>query len=361
MTQSPVLPGHMLCLDDYAQGAKSRVEAGVWAWLEGGSGDLSARKREAEALAAHAIVPRVLADAAGGSTRLRLLGHDLAHPVILAPVGYHALVHPQGELATAAGALDTVLTVSTMASRPVEDIAHVAEGPVWFQLYTQPSRGDTLALIRRAEAAGCGALMVTLDTPVQPAGLSAMRAGFAMPQGVRAVHLDGITAPAPVAGHWYNPVLNPLTAAAPTWDDARWLREVTDLPLIAKGVAHPDDARRLIDLGWDAVALSTHGGRALAAVAAPLRLLPAMRAALGPDVPILLDGAIRTGADVFCALALGANAVMIGRPQLHALAVGGSLGVAHMLKLLREELELTMVLAGCPTIASITPAALMPV
>lgn len=354
------LPPHLLTLADYAEEARQRLEPATWAWLEGGSGEGLARRREARAFARHAIRNRVLVDCATGSTRTRLLGQDLAHPILLAPLGYHRLIHPEGEAATAAGALDTVMAVSTMASVAIEAVAREAAGPLWFQLYVQPDRADTLALLRRAEAAGCTAIVVTLDTPVQPAGLAALRAGFAMPAGVEVVHLADMAEAPSRPGPWSNPALNALTAVAPRLEDALWLREQTRLPLVAKGVSHGDDARRLIEAGWDGIALSSHGGRALEEAPAPLSLLPSLRAELGPQVPILIDGSIRTGADVFKALALGADAVMLGRPQLHALAVAGSLGVAHMLKLLREELELAMVLAGCPSLADITPAALCP-
>lgn len=355
------LPPHLYSLADYAREAQARLDPAVWAWLEGASGDGAARRREESSFAAHAIINRPLADLRGGHTRLKLLGLGLAHPVLLSPLGYHALAHPEGELATARGCLETVLTVSTMASQPIEAIAPVAAGPVWFQLYVQPRREDTLALIRRAEAAGVRAMVVTLDTPAQPASPQALRAGFAMPRGISAVHLDGF-APAPDhAGHWYSPALSRLAAAAPGWEDMAWLREATSLPLLAKGIARPDDGARLIALGWDGLVLSTHGGRALDQVPPPLALLPAMRAALGAERAILLDGSVRSGADVFKALALGADAVMVGRPQLHALAVGGSLGVAHMIKLLREELELAMVLAGCATLEAIGPEVFMKV
>lgn len=349
------IPGHVLTLADYAAEAAQRIEPATWAWLEGSSGAGAARALELDAFSALAIRNRVLVDCSGGSTGTRLLGQDLAHPVILAPLGYQRLIHPEGEMATARGALDTVMAVSTMSSVAVEDVAAEAANALWFQLYFQPERADTLALVRRAEAAGCKALLVTLDTPVQPASLAAIRAGFEIPPEINAVHLQGMAQARAAEGGWSNPVLNALAAAAPSMRDAEWLRSVTELPLIAKGLSHPDDARALVALGWDGVALSTHGGRALDDAPPPLALVSAMREALGPDVVILLDGSVRTGADVFKSLALGANAVMIGRPQLHALAVAGSLGVAHMLKLLREELELTMVMAGCPTIASITP------
>jgi len=352
------LPPHLYALADYAREAQARLDPVVWAWAEGASGAGLARRREEASFAAHAILNRPLADLRGGHTRRHLLGLELAHPVMLAPVGYHRLVHPDGELATAQGCLETVMCVSTMASQPIESIAQVAAGPLWFQLYVQPRREDTLALIRRAEAAGARAIAVTLDTTAQPASPQALRAGFAIPPGIAAVHLADC-APAPDApGHWYNPALSRLTAAAPGWDDMAWLRDQTGLPLLAKGLSRPDDAARLMALGWDGLVLSTHGGRALEEAPPPLSRVALMREVLGPDRALLLDGSVRCGADVFKALALGADAVMVARPQLHALAVGGALGVAHMLKIMREELELAMVLAGCATLDAIGPDAL---
>jgi len=362
MLPSPAssIPGTMLCLADYQREAAQRVDPAIWAWLEGASGSGMARQREQASFARHAILPRALAPVAHGSTRLRLLSQDLAHPVLLGPVGYHRLVHPQGELATAAGALETVLCLSTMSSVAVEQVAPQAQGPLWFQLYWQPRREDTLTLVRRAEAAGARALVLTLDTLAQPASHGAIRSGFALPPHISAVHLQGMATAAPIAGQWYHPALAGLAAAAPVLEDLHWLRSQTDLPLIAKGVCHPQDAQAILQAGFAGIVISTHGGRALDEAPAPLALLPAMRAALGDNAVILLDGNIRSGGDVFKALALGADAVLLGRPQLHALAVAGSLGVAHMLKLLREELELTMALAGCASLANITPACLIP-
>jgi len=352
------IPGHLLTLADYAFEAKNFIDPPVHAWLESGAGDEQAVKAGAAAFKSLSIYNRVLADVSRGSTRLSLFGQPLDHPIMLAPLGYHRLVHPDGECATAAGALDTVYAVSSMASRSLEDIAAAASGPQWFQLYFQATREATLALLRRAEASGCKAVIVTLDAAVKPVGLWPLRAGFRMPHDVSAVNLSDPPRSDEAEGGWTAPGLNALSALAPTPDDLAWLRDQTSLPMIAKGITHQDDATALIKLGYDGIAVSAHGGRVLSAAPAPINVLPAIRQAVGPNIPLLVDGGIRTGVDVFKALALGANAVMIGRPQLHALSVAGSLGIAHMLKLLREELEVTMALAGCPTTASITPAAL---
>ncbi|MEX6723123.1 alpha-hydroxy acid oxidase [Parapedomonas caeni] len=353
------LPADLLTLEDYARLAQSYVDPPVWAWLQGGSGSLQALEANRNALQRLAVYNRLLVECRHGTTAIRLLGQDVAHPVLLAPIGFQRLVHPEGEVACARGALDTALVVSTLASCPLEDIAGAAAGPLWFQLYFQPERHQTLALVRRAEAAGYQALVVTLDTPVKPQGVAAQKAGFALPESVSSVNVADFAPTSPVRLTRADSfIFQGVMAYAPQLGDIDWLRGQTRLPILAKGVSHPDDARMLIGAGLDGIIVSNHGGRSLEAAPAAIDALPAVREALGRDATILMDGGIRTGSDVLKAIALGANAVMIGRPQLHALAVAGSLGVAHMLKLLREELEIAMALSGCPTIKAITPACL---
>lgn len=354
------IPRDLLTLSDYAALARDYIDPPVWEWLEGGSGSLDALDANRAAFRRHAIYNRLLVDCRHGSTRTRLLGLELAHPIALAPIGFQAAVHAEGEIATAAGAIDTLMVVSTLTSQPIREIARAAAGPLWFQVYFQPERAQTLKLVRVAEAAGVRGIVVTIDTPVKPQGLSAQKAGFSMPAGVRAVHAQGFEPSSPIRlADNDSLVFQGIMSLAPRFDDLKWLREQTRLPLLAKGVGHPDDAKMLLAAGCDGLVVSNHGGRALEAAPATLDVLHAIRAAAGKDVPILFDGGVRSGADVFKALALGADAVMVGRPQMHALAVAGSLGVAHMLKLLREDLEVVMALAGCPTLADIGSSALL--
>ena len=355
------IPADMLSLADYAGAAGERLSPAVRAWLENGSGGEQALRANATAFDAYHIANRLLVDCRHGSTATMVLGHRLAHPVLLAPIGFQQLVHPQGEVAMAAGALDTVMIASSMASTPLEEIGAAAAGPFWFQLYLQPERRQTSALLRRAEAAGATAIMVTLDVPVKPLSLAAQKAGFRLPEAVEAVNLRGFLPDAPVTvPPGESMILRGMMRYAPLPDDLRWLRQQTSLPIIAKGVTHRDDATQLLALGMDALAVSNHGGRALECAPPALHMLPGIRAAVGPDVPLLLDGGIRCGADVLKALALGANAVMIGRPAMHGLAVAGSLGVAHLLQLLRDDLALVMALAGAPAIGDIGPHMLLP-
>ena len=258
-----------------------------------------------------------------------------------------------------AAALDCPVIASTQSSCTLEQLAQSAGPQRWFQMYLQPQRADTLDLLRRAEAAGYGAIVLTLDAPIQVASLRTLAAQFQFPAHCVPVNLAGYAPPQePAVGAGASRILQGVMAAAPNWDELRWLLSQTRLPVWAKGVMHADDALALRAAGVAGLIVSNHGGRSLDGAPATLDVLPAIRAALGTDMPIVFDGGVRSGSDVFKALALGANAVAIGRLQLYALAVAGALGVAHMLKLLREELEICMALAGCASIDHIRATAL---
>ena len=343
------------CAADYESLARERLPVPLLAHLAGGSGEGAPVAENRAAYARHAIVPRLLVDVSRGSTRIRLAGREYAHPFLLAPLAHQRLVHPRGELATARGAAaaDACMVLSTLSSFRLEEVATVADGAKWFQLYFQSRREDTLVLVERARNAGYEALVVTLDAPVQPPNLAALRAGFRLPADVVADHLP---APALASGHEGSRVFQGLMARAPAWADLEWLVSNAGLPVWVKGVLDGDDARRLVDAGADGLVVSNHGGRALDGAPASLDALPAVRAAVGDDVPLLIDGGIRSGADAYKALALGADAVLVGRLQAYALAVGGALGVAHLLRTLREELEVCMALTGCATPAEVRRA-----
>ena len=263
------------------------------------------------------------------------------------------------ESARAAHATDSCMVSSTLSSCRLEDIARVAGPQRWFQLYFQPRRDDTRELLARAEAAGYGAIVVTLDAAIQAASLRALRAGFRMPADCVAANLRDHPAAGKVAlDAGQSRIFQGVMADAPTWRDLEWLLAETTLPVWVKGVLHPHDARALHQLGVAGLVVSNHGGRGLDGAPASLDALPAIRAAVGAGFPLLLDGGIRSGSDVFKALALGADAVLVGRLQMYALSVAGALGVAHMITLLREELEVCMALAGCATVADIERGAL---
>ncbi|MCC7009779.1 MAG: alpha-hydroxy-acid oxidizing protein [Acidobacteria bacterium] len=357
----PSIPPDIKCAQDYERLAPRFLRTPFFEYIAGGSAEgvtTAANRRE---LGAWTVCPRVLAEVAHGHTRLMLGGDEHLHPILLAPVAHQKLAHPQGELesARAAAATRTCMVVSTLSNYTLEDIAGAGGTGHWFQLYAQPDRAATADLIRRAQAAGYRAIVLTVDAPVQVPSLDAQRAGFQMPAACTTPNLAGYgPVPAHDLARGESRVLHGYMRRAATWRDLEWLRAETPLPLWVKGVLHVDDARALRDAGIAGIVVSNHGGRGLDGAPASLAMLPEVRAAVGDDYPVLFDSGIRSGMDVFKALALGADAVLIGRLQVYALAVAGALGVAHVVTFLREELEICMALSGCATLADIRRATL---
>lgn len=351
------IPPDIVALADYERHAREKTPAPLWAYLNGAAADGITHRRNREAFDAIRLHGRLFADLRGASTATRLLGEQLDCPVLIAPTAYHRLVDPHGEIATVrgAGAVGGWGVVSTLASLPLEEIAAAAVRPLWFQLYLHHEPAVTLDLVRRAERAGYRALVVTGDATVAGLRNEAQRAGFQLPPGIAAVNLPEGTVRAMKAPPGESPVFRSLLDRAPTWETLARLCAATSLPVMVKGVMHPDDAAQAIEAGASGVIVSNHGGRTLDGQPATIEALPAITRRLGGSVPVLLDGGVRRGTDVLKALALGADAVLIGRPVLHALAVAGAPGVAHALTLLRTELEVAMTLTGCATIAGIGP------
>lgn len=353
------LPEGVVTLADHERHARSLLDDATWAYLFGGAGDELTLGRNLEAWRALALLPRVLQPLAGGHTRVELFGRVLAHPMLVAPMAYQRLAHPDGEQATAlaAAALGAGLVFSTQASVRLEDVASLflpeaGRGPLWFQLYLQADRGFTRELVQRAEAAGYEALVLTVDAPVQGARDRERRTGFRLPADVSAVNLAGLRhPPARALQNGQSPLFDDLLQHAPTWDDIAWLRSLTRLPVLLKGILHPDDARQAVACGAAGVIVSNHGGRTLDTAVTTASALPRVAQALQGDVPVLVDGGIRRGTDVLKAIGLGASAVLVGRPVLHGLANAGATGVAHVLRLLRDELEIAMALTGCRSLS----------
>lgn len=359
MVKAPlqVIPADVVSAVDYEQRAIGHMDAAAWAYLQGGAADERTIQANLNAWATCNLQPRVLADMRGGHTRCTLFGETLAHPIILAPVASQRLFHSEGELATtlAASVMQGVAVVSTQASHRLEDIAHhnqsLGQGLLWFQLYWQGSRDATLALLKRAETADYRALVLTVDAPVSGARNREQRAGFNLPANM--ANLNVPPTPLPLVPEDGSVVFDSLMTVAPTWDDVAWLVKQTSLPIVFKGILHPADAIRAIDVGASGIVVSNHGGRVLDSVTATFHALPEVAKAVNGAVPVLVDGGIRRGTDIIKARALGATAVMIGRPYIHALSVAGALGVAHLIRLLREELEIAMALTGCKTLEDI--------
>jgi 4-hydroxymandelate oxidase len=355
------IPPGVVSLADHEAHAARVLDPRAWAYFAGGAGDELSLADNRAAWDGLRLLPRVLRPLAGGHTRLQLLGRSLAHPILLAPIAYQRMAHPEGELATAhaAAAQEAGMVVSTQASQPLEAVAQAmngdpARGPLWFQLYLQHDPGFNRELIARVEEAGYEALVLTVDAPCNGARDRERRAGFRLPAGVAAVNLAGL-APPPARprepGH--SALFDGLLHQAPTWAEVEWLQAQTRLPVILKGVLHPDDARLAARLQVAGLVVSNHGGRTLDTVVTTAAALPAVVEAVAGALPVLVDGGIRRGTDVLKALALGASAVLVGRPYVFGLANGGALGVAHVIRLLRDELEIAMALCGCATLAEI--------
>jgi len=345
-----------VCAGDYERLAEGCLSAQAWAYFSGGSADEVTLRWNRAGFERLALLPRVLAGGPGGHTRLDLLGKTHAHPIFVAPVAYQKLAHADGEVATAAAAdaQDACMVLSTQASVTLEDAARAGATCRWFQLYLQPEREATLGLVRRAEAAGYEALVVTVDAPINGVRNREHRAMFALPPGITAVNLADAPVPPPLAAG-ASVVFDRFIAVAPRWDDVAWLASQTRLPMVVKGILTADDAVRSIDAGAAGIVVSNHGGRTLDTLPATIDVLPGVAAGVAGRVPVLLDGGIRRGTDVLKALALGASAVLVGRPVVYGLAVNGAYGVAHVLRLLRDELEVAMALSGCRTLADIGP------
>ena len=353
------IPDTLLSLTDYERVAEDFIPPDVYTYICAGVADEITLTNNAQAFAQYSIVPRLLTSFSQANSHCQLFGQPLPQPIMLAPVAHHALVHPQAEIATAEGAdaVDTPMVASTLSSRSLEDIAAATRGPKWFQLYFQRRREDTAELLERAERAGFKAIVVTADAPISGLRTRIQRSGFQGPSALDTENLKNME-PAPVreleVGQ--SVILNGMMSEAPTWDELAWLRTKTQLPLLLKGVLHPEDAAHAQAIGLDGVIVSNHGGRTLDGIPASIDVLPAIRERVGGVFPLLLDSGIRRGTDVFVALARGANAVLVGRPQLYALSIAGALGVAHMLKLLQDELHVAMALAGCATLDDVRHA-----
>ncbi|HTU99606.1 MAG TPA: alpha-hydroxy acid oxidase [Luteitalea sp.] len=344
------------CLDDYEALARQALDPRVWAYLAGGGADEFTLRWNREAFASVMLQSRVLADMAGAHTRLTLFEQPFDYPILLAPVAHQTLFHQDGELATARGAsaMRAGQIVSMQASTSFEAIAQQSTVPPWCQVY--PLRDDTLMaeLVARVERAGYRAIVVTADAPVNGLRNREQRTGFTWPDSVRAVNLPGGALPQPdLPAPPASPLFSGFLHEAPTWPALRRLLRVTRLPVLLKGVLSVEDAQRAVSEGVAGLIVSNHGGRVLDTVPATLDALPPIVEAVGDRTPVLLDGGIRRGTDVFKALALGARAVLVGRPYIHGLAVAGPAGVAHVLALLRAELEVAMTLTGCSSLTRI--------
>jgi len=351
----------LVSVSDFEAAAETKMSSIAREYLQSGAADEITLRRNRSIYDSLLLKPRVLRGAEHLDTSITLFGAKLPHPLLLSPTAYQKLFHKDGEIAAAAGAAQTqtIYTASSFSTVSIEKIAASSSHPVWFQLYTPPDRAISSDLIQRAEKSGCKAIVLTVDTPVLGTRNREMRSNFRLPRGMIRENLrkygTGLTRDA-----HFTPTGVATTAldASLTWDHVDWVRSRTKLPLLLKGILAAEDAALALEHGADGIVVSNHGARNLDTTLSTLEALPGVVDAVAGKVPVLVDGGIRRGTDIFKALALGATAAAIGRPYVYGLTVAGSAGVARVVEILLSELRAAMALCGRPTIASIDKSVL---
>lgn len=332
------------CVADYERLAEERIPPDVWCYFAGGAEDEVTLRANRAAFSRWLFRPRVLVDVAAVTTETTVLGHTLSMPVLVAPTALHSLLTPEGECATAraAAAAGTLMCVSTITTRSHPEIRDAAPGaPRWQQVYILEDRRQTEAHLGEAADCGYSAVVLTVDTPLWGRRERDLRLGFRIPPEVPLPYVSSDPANR-AKGIAYVPV-----SPSATWSDVEWLAGRTQLPVVVKGVLTAEDALLAVEHGAAAVVVSNHGGRQLDGVPASLDALPEVAEAVEGRVPVLMDGGVRRGVDVLKALALGADAVLVGRPLLYGLAADGEEGARRVLELLREETRRALALLGC--------------
>jgi isopentenyl diphosphate isomerase/L-lactate dehydrogenase-like FMN-dependent dehydrogenase len=378
--ESAVASPHVVCIADFRPLARRRLPRPVFDYLDGGADGEVTLRENCRVYDDVTFRPRNAVALSDCDLRTRVLGLDISLPAMLAPVGYSRLMHPDGEAgaARAAGLAGTGYILSTISGHRVEDVKAASSGPVCFQLYLIGGRAASEAIIERARVAGCAALVVTIDTPVAGLrerdyrnGMKELMSGsllqkipflpqmIARPGWIVSFLRDGGLSKLPnvvVPGQGPMELVDvtaALASAAVTWNDLKWIRSHWPGPLVIKGVLTGDDARRAVDEGAAAVVVSNHGGRQLDGVYPSLRALPEVVAAVKGQAEVLMDGGIRRGSDIVKAVCLGARAVLCGRAYAYGLAAAGQAGVTRALQILRADVERTLRLLGCPSIAAL--------
>jgi lactate 2-monooxygenase len=348
-----------ISIEDWEQQARAVLPDGPFDFICGGSGAEETLAANRSAFQRWAIVPRVLRDVSERTLNITLFNHQLKTPILLAPVGMQGIAHPDGELATAraAAAAGVPLVVSTVSTYSLEQIAEtMGDAPRWFQLYWSNDREVSASMVRRAEAAGYSAIVLTVDRIMLGLkrqdfrnGYSPFNEGKGLANYIndpvfcsRLTEVNNETA--------VQEILRIIDHPALSWEDIRFLRKQTNLPILVKGILHPEDAKLAVEHGADGIIVSNHGGRQLDGAISSLDALPPIAEAVGGRIPLLLDSGIRTGADIVKALALGANAVLIGRPFVYGLAVAGEKGVARVIDTLISELDVSLALSGSKSV-----------
>jgi len=346
-------------LMDYEADARDKLPRAVLDYYAGGANDEITLRENRAAFDRLTLHYRVLRGVDRRDMSVTVLGHELRAPLLVPPLAFQCMAHPEGELAAAraAAAAGSIFVLSTLSTTSVERVVEAAGGAVWFQLYVYKDRAVTEALVHRIEAAGCSALVLTATAPVLGRRERDVRNSFALPPGLSAVNLtsDLQGVPEMLGESGLAAYFASLIDPGLTWRDVEWLRSLTKLPILIKGIVRPDDAVLAVEAGAAGIIVSNHGGRQLDTAPATISVLAPIVRAVEGRAEVLVDGGIRRGTDVLKALALGARAVLVGRPVLWGLATGGERGVAAVLEILRRELDVTMALCGCRSLAEITP------
>jgi len=339
-------------LAEFEEAAAGAMAPMALAYASGGAADELTLRANCEEWKHIRLNPTALVDVSEIDLKTEIFGQNFDLPILLAPTAFHRLFHPEAELATVAGANQAraTMVLSSYSTEPMEAITAAAQHPVWFQLYTQTDRGLTQEMVERAQAAGCKALCITVDTPVLGARHRESRSQFTLPAGFTLPNLNlGAISHRPMRGAIYSELLN----ATLTWKDIDCLRSLAKVPVLLKGVMNPDDALRAAEAGVAGVIVSNHGARNLDTLPSTAEALPRIAEKVQGKIPLLVDGGIRRGTDVLKALAMGAQAVLIGRPYVYGLAVAGAAGVARVMDILRTELQMAMALTGRRSIKEI--------
>ena len=348
----------MVSLDDFEPLAQRLIAKPAYDYFAGGVEDEVTLGENRTAFQRIRLRPRVMVDVGQRDLTTTVLGHRVSMPLLLSPTGHQKMAHPDAELATAraAHAAGTIATFGCAAHYGIEEITAVSPGPIWFQLYAYDSRPVTERIIRRAEDAGCQALVITVDGSYASRRWRNLRNQFALPPGVEVRNLVGVGMRDDLLRDdlsGYPAFLSSLRTLNLTWADLAWIRALTSLPILLKGILTVDDALLAVEHGVDGIIVSNHGARQIDTTCATIEVLPAIAEAVGGRIEVLVDGGIRRGTDVLKALALGAKAAMIGRPYVWGLAVGGEAGVRQVLELLRTEIDNALAQLGRPSVASI--------
>ena len=341
-------------LFEYEALAPQKLPKMAYDYYASGAEDEITLAENRQAFRRYRLRPKMLVDVSHRDLTTSILGQTLSMPILIAPMAFQCLAHPDGEIAAARAAseLDTLMILSTMSTKSLEEVAQV-NSKRWFQLYIHRDRGLTKALVQRAETSGFTALCLTVDAPLIGRREADVRNGFTLPEGLELANLatmSNLTFPQTSQESGLFTYFQQQIDASVTWKDVEWLESITNLPILLKGILRADDAIMAAKIGVKGIIVSNHGGRQLDGAVASLDALAEIVETVGDKLEILVDGGIRRGSDILKAICLGAKAVLVGRPILWGLAVNGETGVKHILELLRDELDLAMALSGCPSL-----------